>query len=707
MKINTTKKMEKTTLIIAFLSLNLISAQKNEKLYLYLEKQKIENEAKFNSLFNNAVRKTSINNSSYNNSKDKLAGFAGKIPVFYETHDSRANKSANLEPLQNGTLIGINGNSILGTNMNILVMDEGRVFEKHNEFGGPSSGGNRITDRENNAVSYNNHATNVAGIIGAAGLQDFATSGAKGVLPNVKIDSFTYLTTNGKTNLQKLIDANANISNHSYGVSVGWYEVKTASSDPIYSKIGFYWVGNYGMNHLDTYSGAYDVIDKQLDMVVYSNPNQIIIKSVGNDFGRHPNNNPALPKFKYDTSTNKYVAFADTDEIPEANCSQGYNCIGFGSVAKNIIVVGAVNALTTPDYKYTSPNDIVKINISSAGPRKDGAIKPDICATGSNIVITNYVNDTTYDSYSTTGIGTSYSTPIISGIAGALTEVNRIITGNNSFIYNADEMKALLIHTANEAGNNLGPDVWYGWGFADAQKAAQLIIDKKDNKAIFERNSLTSAVKYTKEITASGSEPLKATISWIDPAGTPFIEDIDYQNNHSSMLINDLDLRIIDTTNNTTYYPWKLNINNPLAAATQADNNVDNVEQVLLSAPIAGRKYKIEISNKGTLVDDQNMPSPQNYALIITGITDNSALSVDNHKKNLATIYPTKTNDFINILIPNEGKSIDILDISGKSVLKIAAKNFQTIDVSKLPKGVYIINIETGKGLVSKKIIKE
>ena len=29
-----------------------------------------------------------------------------------------------------------------------------------------------------------------------------------------------------------------------------------------------------------------------------------------------------------------------------------------------------------------------------------------------------------------------------------------------------------------EAGN-LGPDVWYGWGFADATKAAQLVIDKK------------------------------------------------------------------------------------------------------------------------------------------------------------------------------------------------------------------------------------
>jgi len=55
-------------------------------------------------------------------------------------------------------------------------------------------------------------------------------------------------------------------------------------------------------------------------------------------------------------------------------------------------------------------------------------------------------------------------------------------------------------------------------------------------------------------------------------------------------LVNDLDLRIIDTTDNTVYYPWKLNVADPMAAATTGDNTVDNTEQVLLSTPVAGRK---------------------------------------------------------------------------------------------------------------------
>jgi GH24 family phage-related lysozyme (muramidase) len=60
----------------------------------------------------------------------------------------------------------------------------------------------------------------------------------------------------------------------------------------------------------------------------------------------YPSEDPTKPKFKYDNATDKYVAFADTDELPPANCSQGYNCIGWGSLAKNVIIVesyGSIN----------------------------------------------------------------------------------------------------------------------------------------------------------------------------------------------------------------------------------------------------------------------------------------------------------------------------------------------------------------------------
>jgi hypothetical protein len=76
---------------------------------------------------------------------------------------------------------------------------------------------------------------------------------------------------------------------------------------------------------------------------------------------------------------------------------------------------------------------------------------------------------------------------------------------------------------------------------------------------------------------------LKVTISWIDPQYNINFQSVsDVFNNRTSRLVNDLDVRIIDTTNNTIYYPWKLNANSPMTPATKADNTVDNVEQVVL-----------------------------------------------------------------------------------------------------------------------------
>lgn len=692
--------MKKTLIIILGLASILNYAQRNERLQKSFRAKQLNNLKKLESHISKS--KIKYSQEQIDEMKKSIAGFAGDIPVFLQTDDMRANKSANVIELQDGSLTGT---SINGNGLTILVMDGGRVFDKHREFGADASGNvavPRVFDKEYGTTSYANHPTNVAGIIGAIGYGSFAepygAAAAKGVLPKVNIDSYSFENTPQGNNYQKLEAADANISNHSYGINLGW-SYRTSPTE------GWYWVANYSLNKQDTWSGSYGDSDANFDEIVYSNPNQIVIKSAGNYFGDHPSKDPAKPKFKFNNFTGTYVPFTTTDIIPEANCSLGYNCIGWGSLAKNIIVVGATDQLYSLDNKYTTNTDVIKSSYSSAGPRKDGAIKPDIAAVGTDMLVAGYSNDTSYTTYYA-GAGTSYSAPVISGIAGAVTHLNRVITGNNSFMYKADEMKAMLTHTANEAGNNPGPDVWYGWGFADATKAAQLAIDKKDNKIIFERNLLTSGVKFTKEITAKGSEPLKATISWIDPAGTPFTSDIDLQTNHASMLVNDLDLRIIDTTNNTIYYPWRLDINNPMAAATQADNTVDNVEQVLLNSPVAGRKYRIEVSNKGNLVDDNSVQAPQNYALIVTGI-DSASLSTIESVDELVSIYPTKTKDVVNILIPKEGKTIEIFDISGKSVMKTNAKNFQTIDLSKLPKGVYIVNIKTNNNVISKKVIKE
>lgn len=88
-------------------------------------------------------------------------------------------------------------------------------------------------------------------------------------------------------------------------------------------------------------------------------------------------------------------------------------------------------------------------------------------------------------------------------------------------------------------------------------------------------------------------------------------------------------MRIIDLTTNTVYYPWKLNANSPLTPASKADNTVDNVEQVVIDNPVAGRSYRIEITNKGTLFNDSGSTSPQNYSIMVTGQIQSSLSTND------------------------------------------------------------------------------
>lgn len=376
-------------------------------------------------------------------------------------------------------------------------------------------------------------------------------------------------------------------------------------------------------------------------------------------------------------------------------------------MAKNIITVGAVNQLTTANHKYTQASDVVKGSFSSAGPRKDGAVKPDLTAVGVDMIMANY---TTASPNATNlyvlNYGTSYAAPMVSGIAGALTQIQRNIAGNSSFIFNADEMKALLTHTANEAGRP-GPDVWYGWGLVDAKKAAQVLVNRLTDDAVLEKDNLQSGVTFIKEIKATGSEPLKVSISWVDPAITPFTTDSDFQNNHTSRIVNDLDLRVVEVGSGTTYYPWKLDINDPNANATKGDNTVDNVEQIVIDNPAADGIYRVEVTNKNSLVNQEGNPATQDFALVATG-TKKMTLAANDSNKDEIKIYPTRTKDIINIEFPDKAERIVVFDMNGKLIFESNnASKSQKINLNNFSSGVYIISVKIKSGVVSKKIIKE
>lgn len=88
----------------------------------------------------------------------------------------------------------------------------------------------------------------------------------------------------------------------------------------------------------------------------------------------------------------------------------------------------------------------------------------------------------------------------------------------------------------------------------------------------------------------------------------------------------------------------------------------------------------------------------------------NSTLGiVDNDLSTSISIYPNPTKDILKInLINTIDAEVYLYDIQGRLILnKEINKEVSTLDISHLHSGVYILNIKTDIGTVSKKIIKE
>jgi hypothetical protein len=174
----------------------------------------------------------------------------------------------------------------------------------------------------------------------------------------------------------------------------------------------------------------------------------------------------------------------------------------------------------------------------------------------------------------------------------------------------ASTLKALAIHTADEAGDLPGPDYEFGWGLLNTMSAAEAVSEDYaggDVQIIEGTLSNGAADSFPFDVTLADGV-LTATLVWTDPPGTPPAPGLDPTD---LMLVNDLDLRIVQGPQ--TFQPWVLNPANPSAAATTGDNFRDNVEQVQVSAASSG-SYSVQVSHKGGLLGG----TAQNYALIIS-----------------------------------------------------------------------------------------
>ncbi|GAK97578.1 hypothetical protein JCM19294_114 [Nonlabens tegetincola] len=407
--------------------------------------------------------------------------------------------------------------------------------------------------------------------------------------------------------------------------------------------------------------GKYDLTAREFDEIAFTNPYYLPVVSAGND--RNDGLNPG---------------------------DRGYDILTDRSLSKNVITVGAVAGING----YMGPSSITMSNFSSWGPADDGRIKPDIVAKGVGVSSTTSTSGTSY------GIrqGTSMSAPMVSGGIMLLQQLYNIEF--NAFMKSAT-VKALILNTTLEAGNNPGPDYAFGWGFFSVENAARVILNANSDSSIKELN-LQNGNFYSSNVT-SHNGPLKVAIVWTDEAG---VVNNGPEDDSTPALVYDLDLKLTDTNGNE-YFPWKLNPSSPAIAATKGINDVDNVEIVEIDVP--NGTYTITVNHKN------NLPTNGlDFSMVITG-ADTGTLSSSQVVGTEFQIYPNPATSSITILASslNDSKKavVDMYDMLGQRVF---SKNYnvngsldETIDISNLNSGIYIVRVSNGSSITSQKLVIE
>ncbi len=256
---------------------------------------------------------------------------------------------------------------------------------------------------------------------------------------------------------------------------------------------------------------------------------------------------------------------------------QGKCDITYGALTnnmKNVITVGALDIFgNTTDF-------------SSYGPADDGRIFPTLCARGSSVYST--IVNQKYARYN----GTSMACPTVTGHLALLTQryrqLNAGTTPLNYFL------KAVIANSARDAGR-LGPDYQFGFGILDAEAAAQIIENRWYQLGEFPSNK-----QYSINIPA-GVKELRVMIVWNDT-----LVRKEYAHGEKA-LINDLDLSI--EHNGEIVLPWILKKDAPTENATRGRNEVDNIEQVTIGNPTAGKVT-------ATISGDLKVGSKQRFALV-------------------------------------------------------------------------------------------
>ena len=491
----------------------------------------------------------------------------GGRPFYYQTVNLNAAKTISTNKVWPG---GGYGYALTGSGTalgEMCVWDAGGVLTTHQELTG------RVTQMDSPAETHF-HSTHVAGTMMAGGV----TASAKGMSYQANLAAYDW--ENDLSEMASAATGGMVVSSHSYTAVTGWYF-------PLFL---WYWYGDVDVSPTeDYYFGFYSSVAQDWDQLAYNAPYYTIVIAGGND-RQDAGPGPGGVHYYWDNALEDWVFSMATRERDGG--ADGYDSMSHMAIAKNVVSAGAVNDIPGG---YSSPADVVMTAFSGWGPTDDGRIKPDLVTNGVDLYSSTNTSNTSYASYS----GTSMAAPNLSGSLNLLIQQYEDTHGSTTPL--ASTMKAVMIQTADEAGTNPGPDYRFGWGLLNTLAAADFIAADGSNPFLVLENSLANGDVDTFYLYSDGIDPLRLTLAWTDPPGTPPPPSL---NPTTLMLVHDLDMRLEHVSSSTVHFPYVLNPANPANAAATGDNVRDNVEQVHVASPSVG-DYRVTISHKGTLSGGQ------------------------------------------------------------------------------------------------------
>jgi subtilisin family serine protease len=280
--------------------------------------------------------------------------------------------------------------------------------------------------------------------------------------------------------------------------------------------------------------------------------------------------------------------------------------------AKNLIVTASVDSALRARVLGRSGNPEQPSSFSSRGPALDGRTGVTVAAPGGDVRSTrSFVGRSCNIPIDEAGAalysfcsGTSMAAPHAAGTAALISQWWDRETGRTA---TPALHKAMMVNSARDLFIKDIPNAGEGWGMIDLREMFDpaLLRTVLDGDEVLTDPGETHTIEVEVE---DSSRPLKATLTWLDPAGLP---------DANPALVNDLDL-VVTAPDGTVYRGNNFAKGTSVAGGTA--DRLDNLENVFVDQPALGT-WTITVSAHALPADGAlgvGDATDQDYTLVVS-----------------------------------------------------------------------------------------